>query len=79
MPYNYEKIVVGRKGDAMVGKRIKQYLVDNGIKQAFICEKTGLTPSRVSDICNKNARIDCMEYYAICKALNVPYETFLED
>jgi transcriptional regulator with XRE-family HTH domain len=63
----------------MVGKRIKEYLVSNGIKQTFVAEKTGLSTMVISDICNKDRRIDCMEYYKICKALNVPLETFLEE
>lgn len=63
----------------MVGKRIKEYLVSNGIKQTFIAEKTGLTPMVISDICNNGRKIDIVEYYKICKALNVPLETFLEE
>lgn len=63
----------------MVGGRIKQYLVENGIKQTFLAEKTGMSNATISDICNGNRKIDCVEYYKICKALNVPLETFLED
>lgn len=63
----------------MVGKRIKEYLMSNGIKQTFIAEKTGLTPMVISDICNNGRKIDIVEYYKICKALNVPLETFLEE
>lgn len=63
----------------MVGKRIKEYLISNGIKQAFIAEKTGLTPMAVSDICNGCRKIDIVEYYKICKALNVPLETFVKE
>jgi transcriptional regulator with XRE-family HTH domain len=63
----------------MVGARIKNYLNENGIKQSFLVQKTGLTPSIVSDICNAERRIDVGEYYKICQALNVPLDTFLED
>ena len=62
----------------MVGKKIKQYLVDNGIKQTFLAEKTGLSQMVISDICNRDRKIDVVEYAKICKALNVPFETFLE-
>ena len=62
-----------------VGTRIKQYLTDNGIKQAFLVEKTGLSSDKVSAICKQNRKIDCVDYYKICKALKVPLETFLED
>lgn len=60
-----------------VGKRIGQYLTDNGIKQAFVAEKVGITRPQMSDICNKDRTIDCVLYYKICKTLNVPLETFL--
>lgn len=63
----------------MIGAKIKAYLVENGIKQTFLAEKTGLTDSVISDICTKGRRIDCVEYYKICKALNVPLEKFLEE
>ena len=62
----------------MVGERIKQYLTDNGIKQTFVAEKVGITQPQMSEICNKGRSIDCLLYYRICKALNVPLETFLE-
>lgn len=63
----------------MVGIRIKNYLIENGIKQSFLADKTGMSNSIISDICLGNRKIDCVEYYKICKALNVPFETFLED
>lgn len=63
----------------MVGKKIKKYLDDNGIKQTFLAKKSGLTDSIVSDICIHDRKIDCVEYYKICNALNVPLEFFLTD
>ena len=63
----------------MVGLKIKEYLEENGIKQSFVAEKVGITPSRMSEIVNKqNKIIDCVLYYKICKVLNVPLELFLE-
>lgn len=63
----------------MIGKRIKEYLAERGIKQSFVAEKAGLTPTTMSDICIKDRKIECVEYYRICKALGVPMETFMED
>lgn len=63
----------------MIGSLIKEYLSNNGIKQAFLVEKTGLSASQVSDICIHDRRIDVIEYYRICKALNVPLEFFLSE
>lgn len=61
----------------MIGAAIKEYLDKNGIKQSFISERTGIKPSRMSKICNSKQKIDCVEYYKICTALNVPLEQFL--
>lgn len=62
----------------MVGKFIGQYLKENGIKQTFVAEKVGIPNSQMSDICTKDRSVDSVLYYKICKALNVPLETFLE-
>lgn len=63
----------------MIGAKIKDYLQEHGIKQSFLAEKTGLTNSIVSDICINDRKIDCVEYYKICKALELPLEYFLEE
>lgn len=63
----------------MIGTKIKDYLADNGIKQAFLAEKTGLSPSQVSDICIHDRKIDCIEYYKICKALNLELDYFFKN
>ena len=63
----------------MVGKRISEYLTNNGIKQSFVAEKVGITAPQMSEICNKGRSIDCITYYKICKALNVPLEMFLKE
>ena len=63
----------------MIGSKIKDYLAERGIKQAFLVEKTGLTASQISDICIHDRKIDCIEYYKICKALDVPLDYFLKD
>lgn len=63
----------------MVGAKIRQYLTENGIKQAFVAQNVGISPSQMSDICTKDRGIDCVLYHKICKTLNVPFETFLED
>ncbi len=63
----------------MVGENIKNYLNEKGIKQTFLAQKTGLTDSVVSDICINGRKVECTEYYRICKALDVPYETFIDE
>ena len=64
----------------MVGRRIGQYLKENGIKQAFLVEKTGIPAYVISDICTGERKtLDCVAYYEICKALGVDLLYFLTD
>ena len=63
----------------MVGKRIKQFLTDNGIKQTFLAQETGLSDSVISAICKGEREIKVIEYFKICNALNVSMDLFLED
>ena len=61
-----------------VNERIKLYLQENGIKQSFVAEKAGLTTYKVNRLCNGYTSIEILDYYKICRALNVPLETFVE-
>jgi transcriptional regulator with XRE-family HTH domain len=63
----------------MIGQRIKKYLDERGIKQTFLAQQTGLTDQIISDICNRDRKVEAMEYFKICKALDVPLETFYEE
>ena len=63
----------------MIGAKIKEYLTEHGIKQSYLAEKVGLTNSAMSDICINDRKIECQEYYKICRALNVPYDYFMEE
>lgn len=63
----------------MVGAKIKEYLVQNGIKQSFVAEKVGITPSQMYEICTRGRTIDCVLYYKICKVLDVPLDRFLKE
>lgn len=63
----------------MIGAKIKSYLQERGIKQTFLAEKTGMTNSIISDICNNDRKVECVEYFKICKALNLPLEYFFND
>lgn len=63
----------------MLGKTIKQYLENNGIKQSFLCEQTGLSKDVISSICNGTRKLEAYEYYKICRALNVDQEKFMAE
>lgn len=63
----------------MLGAKIRNYIDENGIKMTFLAEKAGLPYSVIVDICNKDRRVEASEYFKICKALKVPYETFIDE
>ena len=63
----------------MVGQRIKAYLEDNGIKQVFLSDKTGIPSMVLSNMFSGQRKIEVMEYYKICQALKVDLLTFLVD
>lgn len=62
----------------MIAKAIADYMKENGIKQIFICQKTGLTKHCISTALNGKRKLSIDEYEKICKALNVPYGFFFE-
>ncbi|MCC8097115.1 MAG: helix-turn-helix domain-containing protein [Eubacterium sp.] len=62
----------------MLGKKIKTFLNQRGIRQNFICEKTGLSAQTVSAMLNGDRKITAEEYFLICEALNVKADFFIE-
>lgn len=62
----------------MIADAISSYMKQNGIKQSFICEKTGLTKHSVSYALNGKRKLSIDEYEKICIALNVPYDLFFK-
>lgn len=63
----------------MLGEKIKNYLVEHGIKQRFLAEKLELPDPVISDMLSGQRKIDAVEYYQICKALRVSMEYFMDD
>ncbi len=62
----------------MLGKKIKAYLDDNGIRYTHISEKTGIPMNVLSPMLNEKREIKAMEYFIICNALNVPLTKFAD-
>jgi len=60
----------------MLGQKIKEYLMANGIMQSFVCEKTGISASILCAMLNGNRKILAEEYFLICKALNLDFGFF---
>lgn len=61
-----------------VGEKIKQYLLDNGISQAFISRKTGINAVKLNLSLNGERRLTFDEYEKICGALKVNTDKFLK-
>lgn len=63
----------------MVGKRINAYLTDHGIKKKFLSDNAGIPFPILSAILAGTRKLEVMEYYRMCKALQVDVMTFLVD
>ena len=59
-----------------INAKINAYINENGIKQVFIAQKTGLSPDTVSKILNGSRRIMADEFLDICTALNIDPNVF---
>lgn len=64
---------------ASIGMNIKEYLDKNGTKYNFVAEKANIPAPTMSMILSGNRDIKVLEYYRICKAINVPFETFIKE
>ena len=61
-----------------IGLRLKEYLDQNGTKYSFVAEKANIPAPVMSIILSGNRDIKILEYYRICKVLQVPFEKFIE-
>lgn len=60
-----------------VQQRVADYVENNGIKQAFIVEKTGLTRNVVSAILKSKRKMTVDELELFCRALNQKPSSFI--
>lgn len=59
-----------------INSQLNKYVADNGIKQVYIAQKTGLTADTVSKILNGSRRILADEFLLICTALDIDPNMF---
>ena len=59
-----------------IEKAIREYIEDNGIKQSFICEKTGMSPAIFSRVYCGERKLRASEFISICDVLNVDPRMF---
>ncbi len=62
----------------MICTEIKKYITENGIKFAFVAEKSGMSANVFSGILNGKRSLKAEEYVNICRALNVPLDKFVK-
>lgn len=60
----------------MLGAKIRTYIVENGLKLGVIAERAKIPMNTFSAMMNGKRKINAEEYFAICKVLGVPLETF---
>lgn len=60
-----------------VTNEIKQFLEKNGIKQSYVADGAGIKRDALCTTLNGRRKLPIDEYCRICKALNVPFEFFL--
>lgn len=60
------------------GIKIKSYLEERGISQAFLSAKSNIPPAKLSLALNGKRKLTFDEYESICWALGVGVDTFLE-
>lgn len=61
-----------------VNDKLYSYIKGNGIKQSFICKKTGISHDKMSKILNNKRNISANELMMIANALNVSADIFLK-
>lgn len=61
-----------------VAQKIKDYMKQQGIAQASVCRKTGISASKFNLAVNGKRKFTFEEYEMVCWALDVGVEKFLE-
>ena len=60
-------------------RKLKLYLEEHGIKQQFVCDKTGIDKVTLSNILNGKRKLTANELLLIANAINVPLNFFVSE
>lgn len=55
---------------------IKKLIIERGIRQSFICKKTGMLPQQFSLCMRGKRKLRVWEFIAICNILNLDFSEF---
>ena len=56
---------------------LKNYLVENGLKQKIVAAKAHIDEVAFSDILNGKRKCPLENYVNICRVLGLPFDTFI--
>ena len=62
----------------VVQSKVAQYIEEQGIKQSWLAQKTGLTDNMISGILNGKRKMTADEFVRICKAIGKNPNDFME-
>lgn len=62
----------------MVYEKVRAYIIDNGLKQVSVAKKAGISNVTFNAILNGKRTLYADDLRAICLALNVSPEIFIE-
>lgn len=60
----------------VLGIKIKKHMLDTGISETYLSEKTGIKTSTLNQILSGERCIRADEYFVICDALKLPTDYF---
>lgn len=60
-----------------IQRKVAEYVTNNGIKQSYISDRTGLGRNVVSGILTSKRKMSVDEFELFCKALRVTPEEFI--
>lgn len=62
----------------MLGKLIRDYISEIGLKQSAVAAKANIPDNTFSTMLSGKRKISAEEYFAICDALGVPLGMFVQ-
>jgi len=60
-------------------KKMNEYIIDHGIKKAFIAKKANINKGALTQILLGKQRCSADQYIAICRALEISTEEFIAE
>lgn len=62
-----------------IGKKIRIYLIENGLSQKWLAEKTNIALPKLNASLNEKRKLPADEFVSIISILNVDANTFIKN